>query len=83
LHFQSATRGRFEDKEAGLNQNLRPVTEEEPIMGKMKKVKSGVKGVLNQRVRLGLFTVPLWMVGLVFVARQLRNRRRTVAVATA
>lgn len=52
-------------------------------MGKMKKVKSGVKGVLNQRVRMGLFTVPLWMVALLFVGRKLRDRRRTVAVATA
>jgi hypothetical protein len=45
-------------------------------MSKMKKVKSGVKGVLNQRVRMGLFTVPLWMVGVVFLGRALRNRRR-------
>jgi hypothetical protein len=50
-------------------------------MGKMKKVKSGVKGVLNQRVRMGLFTVPLWMVGVVFLARKVRARRRAVAVA--
>ena len=27
-------------------------------MGKIKKVKSGVTGILNQRVRMGLFTVP-------------------------
>jgi len=46
------------------------------IMSKMKKVTSGVKGVLNQRVRMGLFTVPLWVVGAVFVARRMRNRRR-------
>ena len=38
-------------------------------MSKMKKVTSGVKGVLNQRVRLGLFSVPLWVVGLVVVAQ--------------
>lgn len=49
-------------------------------MGKMKKVKSGVKGVLNQRVRMGLFTVPLWMLGVVFLARKVRDRRRTAAV---
>jgi hypothetical protein len=42
----------------------------------MKKVKTGVKRVLNQRVRMGLFTVPLWVVGAVFVAQRLRNRRR-------
>jgi hypothetical protein len=38
-------------------------------MGKMSKVKSGAKGVLNQRVRVGLFTVPLWVVGAVFLVR--------------
>jgi hypothetical protein len=42
-------------------------------MGKLKK---GVKGVFNQRVRMGLFTVPLWVVGGVFLARKLRDRRR-------
>jgi hypothetical protein len=45
-------------------------------MGKMSKVKSGAKGVLNQRVRVGLFTVPLWVVGAVFLVRKLRDRRR-------
>ena len=39
-------------------------------MGKMKKVKSGVTGILNQRVRMGLFTIPLWVVGAVFLARR-------------
>jgi hypothetical protein len=42
----------------------------------MSKLKKGVKGVLNQRVRMGLFTVPLWVVGAVFLARRLRDRRR-------
>jgi hypothetical protein len=42
----------------------------------MGKIKSNVKGVLNQRVRMGLFTVPLWVVGAVFLARKLRDRRR-------
>jgi hypothetical protein len=42
----------------------------------MGKLKSNVKGVLNQRVRLGLFTVPLWVVGALLVARKLRDRRR-------
>ena len=42
-------------------------------MGKLKK---NVKGVLNQRVRVGLFTVPLWVVGALFLARRLRDRRR-------
>lgn len=45
-------------------------------MSKMKKVTSGVKGVLNQRVRFGLFTVPLWVVGAVVVAKAVRSRRR-------
>lgn len=48
-------------------------------MGKMKKVKSGVTGVLNQRVRMGLFTVPLWVVGAVYLTRMVRNRRREQA----
>ena len=39
-------------------------------------LKKNVKGVLNQRVRLGFFTVPLWVVGAVFLARRLRNRRQ-------
>jgi hypothetical protein len=42
----------------------------------MSKLKKGVKGVLNQRVRMGLFTVPLWVVGGVFLVRRLRDRRR-------
>jgi len=42
----------------------------------MGKVKSNVKGLLNQRVRVGLFTVPLWVLAAVFLARKLRDRRR-------
>jgi hypothetical protein len=42
----------------------------------MGKIKKGVKGVLNQRVRMGLFTVPLWVVGAVFLARKVQARRR-------
>jgi len=45
-------------------------------MSKIKKVKSGVTGVLNQRVRMGLFSVPLWVVGAVYLARRVRDRRR-------
>jgi hypothetical protein len=45
-------------------------------MSTMKKARSGVKGVLNQRVRMGFFTVPLWVVGAVFLAKAVRNRRR-------
>jgi hypothetical protein len=39
-------------------------------------LKANVKGLLNQRVRMGLFTVPVWVVGAVFLARKLRDRRR-------
>lgn len=46
----------------------------------MGKVQRNVKGLLNTRVRMGLFTVPLWVVGAVFVARTLRDRRRNAAV---
>src|SRR4030095_9515295 len=42
----------------------------------MGKIKSNVKGLLTQRVRIGLFTVPLWVVGAVFLARMVRDRRR-------
>ena len=42
----------------------------------MGKLKTNVKGVLNQRVRFGLFTVPFWVVGTVVLARWLRDRRR-------
>jgi hypothetical protein len=50
--------------------------QEETTMG---KVKSNVKGLLNQRVRLGLFTVPLWVIGAVFLVRKLRERRHRYA----
>jgi hypothetical protein len=43
----------------------------------MGKLKSNVKSVLNQRVRMGLFSIPLWVVGAVYLARQVRDRRRT------
>jgi len=39
-------------------------------------LKKNVKGVLSQRVRMGFFTVPLWVVGAVFLARWVRDRRR-------
>ena len=42
----------------------------------MGKLKTNVKGLLNQRVRVGLFTVPLWVLGAVFLARRIRDRRR-------
>ena len=43
------------------------------------KVKDNVKGLLNQRVRFGLFSVPLWVAGAVFAARLIRDRRRRMA----
>ncbi|HEX7184376.1 MAG TPA: hypothetical protein VF756_21295 [Thermoanaerobaculia bacterium] len=42
----------------------------------MANMKKSVKSVLNQRVRMGFLTVPLWVVGAVWVARKLRDRRR-------
>lgn len=46
----------------------------------MGKIKRNVKGLLNTRVRMGLFTVPLWVVGAVYMARRLRDRRRYASV---
>jgi hypothetical protein len=43
------------------------------------KIKENVKGVLNQKVRFGFFTVPVWALGAYFVVRQLRNRRKSPA----
>ncbi len=45
-------------------------------MAKVKKLKSNVKGLLNQRVRFGLFSVPLWVAGAVYAAKLVRDRRR-------
>jgi hypothetical protein len=42
----------------------------------MGKLKTNVKGLLNQRVRVGLFTLPLWVVGALYLAKRLRDRRR-------
>jgi hypothetical protein len=42
----------------------------------MAKWKNNVKGVLNQRVRLGFLSVPLWVAGAVFLARTVKNRRQ-------
>ncbi len=48
-------------------------------MAKM-KLKNNVKGLLNSRVRLGLFSVPLWVAGAVYAAKMIRDRRRRVTV---
>lgn len=42
-------------------------------MSKMSKVKS----VLNRKVQVGFFTVPLWVLGAVYLTRRLRDRRQT------
>jgi hypothetical protein len=47
-------------------------------MGKLKK---NVKSVMNQKVRMGFFTVPLWVVGAVYLTRRLRDRRRAAVTA--
>ena len=50
-------------------------------MAKLRKLaskvdKAKVKSFLNQPVRLGFLSVPLWVAGAYFVARRLRSRRR-------
>lgn len=47
----------------------------------MGKIKRKAKGLMNQRVRLGIFTVPLWLVGAVYLVRKLNERRRHRAYA--
>ena len=44
----------------------------------MAKIKRNLKGLANQRVRMGFFTVPLWVVGAVYLARYVKNRRTRV-----
>jgi hypothetical protein len=41
--------------------------------------KKSIKGFLNQRVRFGFLTLPLWLVGAAFVGRKLMARRRRYA----
>lgn len=47
----------------------------------MSKIKKNVKSVLNQKARIGFFTVPLWVVGAVYLARHIRDRRRLASVS--
>ncbi len=42
----------------------------------MGKIKRDVKNLLTRRVQFGLLSVPLWVVGAVFAARAIRDRRR-------
>jgi ABC-type uncharacterized transport system permease subunit len=55
---------------------LKTTSTEDDDMAKVKNLKRNVKGVLNQRVRLGLFSVPLWVAGAVYAAKLIRDRRR-------
>ena len=71
----SAARSRAGDSRGGtFAMSFRPVAP--AARRKMMSLKKNVKGLLTQRVRLGLFTVPLWVVGAVFLARRIRDRRR-------
>ena len=45
------------------------------------KLKKNVKGMLNHRVQVGMFTVPLWVAGAVLAAKLMRDRRRRHAIA--
>jgi hypothetical protein len=45
----------------------------------MARIKRNVKGLLNQPVRIGFMTVPLWVLGAVFLGRKLMARRRRYA----
>jgi hypothetical protein len=45
-------------------------------LAKPKIDKAKVKSFLNQRIRIGFLTVPLWAAGVYFLARRLRARRR-------
>lgn len=46
-------------------------------MTKIEKLKGDVKSVLTQRVRVGFFTLPLWVLASALVLRQVMRRRRT------
>lgn len=52
-----------------------PVCDKEEDMARIKMNKN-VKGLLNRRVQLGFFTVPLWVAGAVYAAKLIRDRRR-------
>jgi hypothetical protein len=42
----------------------------------MAKLTRNVKGLMNRPVRMGFMTVPLWVVGAVYLFKKLRDRRR-------
>jgi hypothetical protein len=44
---------------------------------RLDKIKNDVQGVLTQKVRLGFFAMPLWLLAAVLIVRQVRGRRRT------
>jgi hypothetical protein len=45
-------------------------------MKKIDRLKGDVKGVLTHRVRVGFFTVPLWVLAGALVLRQVMRHRR-------
>lgn len=42
----------------------------------MAKLTRNAKGLLKRPVRLGFLTVPLWVVGAIYLFQKLRDRRR-------
>lgn len=42
----------------------------------MAKLTRNVKGLMNRPVQMGFLTVPLWVVGAVYLVKKLRDRRR-------
>jgi len=45
-------------------------------MRKIDRYKGDIKGVLSHRVRVGFFTVPLWILASALVLRQVMRHRR-------
>lgn len=49
-------------------------------MGSMKRK---AKSLLNQRMRVGVFTLPIWVVGLAFVANRVWKSRQQRSLSAA
>lgn len=45
-------------------------------MTKLAKIKNDVRGVLTQKVQVGFFTVPVWLLVVMLVVQQVRRHRR-------
>src|SRR6185436_1645870 len=80
LRVQRKPAGRTPGRQDETKAPRPPVGREETTMAKLSKItrkidKTKVKSFLNQRVRLGFLSVPLWMAGAYLVARRLRARR--------